>query len=105
VCYSCSLLVVYWGYVLLSYHRTTTHLSSQKASPTPAPAPALHLLSLSHVLPGPLRPCASEDKWVNGRQVWLAVAMSGQGLLKHLLTQGDKIMLSLAHNYYNQVGA
>lgn len=84
--YSLVLLAVYWGYVAWSVER--------KGSPW-------RLARLSHALPRP-PPASSKTGWLDQQQLKLAWAMTAQSLLKHLLTQGDKIMLSLGQSYYDQ---
>ena len=45
---------------------------------------------------------SSSSSWVDSTQLSLAVVLTGQSLFKHLLTQGDKIVLSLGSSHYSQ---
>lgn len=40
--------------------------------------------------------------WLDGKQVSMAFVFTQQSLFKHLLTQGDKIVLTLASSLFNQ---
>ncbi len=115
--FSLVLLAVYWGYLLRAAY----------ASPSERD-PALRLRSLRHLFPGlpyasaPPPSSSSSSKqqhakadnnnnnaeapwawaWVDPQELRLAGALTAQSLFKHLLTQGDKIVLSLGSSHYSQ---
>jgi hypothetical protein len=117
--FSLVLLAVYWGYLL------------RAASRSPAERdPALRLRSLRHLFPGlpyaftstsTSMPTKNSDgkpnakakgnapahghggvSWVDVSELRLAGALTAQSLFKHLLTQGDKIVLALGSSHYSQ---
>ena len=107
VCYSLMLVAVYWFYLLFRVgvegegtHKKTKKKEEEKEDDDGKPRTPLRLLALRHLLPGP--PSAGGEQWVDRAQLSLAGALTGQSFFKHLLTQGDKIVLSLGSSHYSQ---
>ena len=109
--YSLVLLAVYWGYLLYvgwkgkeeeeaRKRKKKNNDDATKAGTPPSPPPPLRLLSLHHLLPGP--PPSPSTPWMEPSHLSLAAALTGQSFFKHLLTQGDKIVLSLGSSNYSQ---
>lgn len=80
VAFSVSIVVTYWGY--LCFLRPLPNLRTRR-----------------DLLPSRV---SVSPHWVDPDQLQLSIALSGQSLAKHLLTQGDKIVLSLSSSFYEQ---
>jgi len=107
--YSVVLILVYWGYLIYvslkgggqtgipgaSKEAAMDTTSTSQTTQTP-----LRLLALSHLLPR--APSSSSALWVEPSHLALAFALTGQSFFKHLLTQGDKIVLSIGSSHYSQ---
>jgi oligosaccharide translocation protein RFT1 len=109
--YSLVLLAVYWGYLLYvgwkgkeeeeeARKRRKKNDDATGASTLSSQPPPLRLLSLRHLLPGP--PPSPSTPWMEPSHLSLAAALTSQSFFKHLLTQGDKIVLSLGSSHYSQ---
>lgn len=107
--YSLVLLSVYWGYLLYigskgkedeEARKWGTNDDAPGETTPPSPPIPLRLLSLHHLLPGP--PPSPSTPWMEPSHLSLAAALTGQSFFKHLLTQGDKIVLSIGSSHYSQ---
>lgn len=89
ILYSFTILLMYWGYFIYQIHVKHTFPFRSVFDLLPRP-----LVGSSSLL--------SLQRWTDLGNFELAVAMIGQSLVKHLLTQGDRIVLSFFSSFYDQ---
>lgn len=89
ILYSFTILLTYWGYFICQIH--VKHAFPFRSAFDLLPRPLVGSTSL-----------LSLQRWTDLGHFELAVAMTGQSFIKHLLTQGDRIVLSFFSSFYDQ---